>query len=184
MDLFLKIQVGEKVSELEVKQVSKSSEAAVIEGLFKLLSVSSEKPNIQAVVEDSPLAAAELQDAYNRVDLSVAKEERQLVKEWKAIEPQEEEPEEETPYFDEPQEEETPEYWVTGIKVNSEGKKKYKCRYWCECGSQSNHFVLPGTETIRCHECKSEIDVMPASFNFDGDGIPLRDNFGNFYVAR
>jgi hypothetical protein len=183
MDLFLKIQVGDKVSELEVKQVSKGSEVAVIEGLFKLLNVSSEKPTLPPVVEESPLAAVELQEAYNLVDLEVAKEERRIAKAWKVIEVKGPElQEDEPPYFDES--EDKPEYWVTGIKVNHEGLKKYKCRYWCECGSQSNHFIPLGTMTVDCHECGNEIDVMPATFNFDGDGVPDRDNYGNFFVAR
>jgi hypothetical protein len=171
MNFSLQIQAGEKVRKLVVNQVSKENEIAVIEGLLNFLDES------LTVAEKAPgLSEITLIDAYNAVDLEAAKAERKIEKSLKVAE---EKPQEEQPNLDNDQN-----YWETGIKIDDDGTKRYKCRYWCKCGSKKNRYIKLGTETIKCFDCLIPIDVMPATHNFDGDGVPEQDDFGNFFVAR
>lgn len=77
-----------------------------------------------------------------------------------------------------------PEYWKTGIKVDEDGTQRYKCHYWCECGKQGNHYIEMGSLDTECHECGAAIDVEPATKKTDKDGVPERDTWGNFFIAK
>ena len=77
-----------------------------------------------------------------------------------------------------------PEYYKTGIKVDDDGTKRYKVRFWCECGGRGNHYVPLGTESVSCRDCGNELEVEGATSFVDDDGIPDRDDFGNFFIAR
>lgn len=76
-----------------------------------------------------------------------------------------------------------PAYWETGIKIR-DGVPHYKTHYDCDCGLSGRHYIPKGTETVKCHGCKTRLYVDPASYDFDEDGLPHRDKRGNFYVAR
>lgn len=80
--------------------------------------------------------------------------------------------------------EESPEHWVTGIKVGHNGEKRYKCRYWCECGYNSNIYIPLGQEFVSCYECNDDMFVAPATKATDEDGAPERDPMGNFFIAN
>lgn len=69
------------------------------------------------------------------------------------------------------------EYWVTGIKYNEYGIPHYKCHYFCKCGKEGNHYILPEVKEIICHECAAEIEVIKASDEKE------RDGWGNYFVA-
>jgi hypothetical protein len=74
-----------------------------------------------------------------------------------------------------------PEYYKTGIKL-FDGVKHYKTRYFCakfDCNDQGNHYLPEGTETTYCRKCNAQLEVRPAS----EEGFPVRDSFGNFYIA-
>ncbi|MFF1538348.1 hypothetical protein [[Kitasatospora] papulosa] len=72
-------------------------------------------------------------------------------------------------------------YKVTGIKFK-EGVAHYRCRYWCknpECRNKGNHYILPDTHTVDCHNCGTELEVREAIH-----GEPMsRDSWGNFFIA-
>lgn len=77
-----------------------------------------------------------------------------------------------------------PEHWITGIKVDDDGTKRYRLHYWCSCGSKGKRYVPLETETIICRECEKELTVQPATDEeADGD-IPVRDEFGNYFIAK
>ncbi|RKD22570.1 hypothetical protein BEP19_09930 [Ammoniphilus oxalaticus] len=76
-----------------------------------------------------------------------------------------------------------PEHWDTGIKVDEDGTERYKCRYWCYCGKRGNRYIPLGTDVVHCHDCELEIDVEAATDEIK-DGIPARNDFGNFFEAR
>lgn len=80
--------------------------------------------------------------------------------------------------------EEQPEYYRTGIKVDEDGTKRYKCRYSCDCGRKGNHYIPLGVTSVHCHDCNTEIEVEPATFEIDENNVPGRDHHGNFFVAR
>ena len=79
---------------------------------------------------------------------------------------------------------EVQEHWKTGIKVDEDGTKRYQSYYWCDCGSKGKRFVKKDAETLKCRECDQEIYIDPATLEVSNDGIPVRDKFGNFYIAR
>ncbi|MDY0395406.1 hypothetical protein RWE15_14395 [Virgibacillus halophilus] len=79
---------------------------------------------------------------------------------------------------------EVPEHWKTGIKTDSDGTKRYKCRYWCECGNKGNHYIPVDTPDVQCHECGIYIDVEPATQDINDEGVPARDDYGNFFVGK
>lgn len=72
-------------------------------------------------------------------------------------------------------------YKVTGIK-QKDGMAHYRCRYWCknpECRNKGNHYILPDTKTVDCHNCGTELEVREAVH-----GEPMnRDSWGNFFIA-
>ncbi|ARD47600.1 hypothetical protein [Sporosarcina sp. P33] len=76
-----------------------------------------------------------------------------------------------------------PEFWITGIKIETNGFKRYKCRYYCECGHKGSHYIPLGIPQIECHECDYHIQVLPAG-RVGRDGIPKRDKQGAFYIAH
>jgi hypothetical protein len=76
-----------------------------------------------------------------------------------------------------------PEFYKTGIKVDEDGTKRYKCRYTCRCGKRGNHYIPLRTEEVCCHECGEVLDVLLATGGVNASGIPERDDFGNFYFA-
>ncbi|MEK5068074.1 hypothetical protein [Sporosarcina sp. FSL K6-1508] len=77
-----------------------------------------------------------------------------------------------------------PGHWVTGIKVSENGGKRYKCRYWCECGYKSNIYIPLGQEFVSCYECSADMFIEPATKTADENGVPTRDQMGNFFIAN
>lgn len=70
---------------------------------------------------------------------------------------------------------------LTGIK-HKNGVPHFRCRYWCknpECRNKGNHYILPETETVKCHNCESELEVREAIL---GETLQ-RDAWGNFFIA-
>lgn len=80
-------------------------------------------------------------------------------------------------------ESEQKEHWITGIKTDEDGTKRYRCYYWCSCGGKGKRYIPFGTETINCRECEKELQVRAATSETDENGLPVRDDFGNFFVA-
>lgn len=79
---------------------------------------------------------------------------------------------------------EKPDYWETGIKTDADGTKRYNCRYYCDCGAKGTHYIPLGIESVRCHECKTELAVDTATFEVDEQGVPVPNQYKNFFVAR
>ncbi|MBX5436764.1 MAG: hypothetical protein IRZ33_06050 [Alicyclobacillaceae bacterium] len=74
-----------------------------------------------------------------------------------------------------------PEYWVTGIKTDEDGTKRYKTFYHCPvCGDKGRHYVHEGAETCKCRQCGAELKLAWANPN----GYLERDPFGNYFVAN
>lgn len=76
-----------------------------------------------------------------------------------------------------------PEWWTTGIKIDEDGTKRYKCRYQCTCGKKGNHYIPLKVEEVPCFECDAPLQVRLATGQVEANGIPERDDWGNYYVA-
>jgi len=75
-------------------------------------------------------------------------------------------------------------HWETGIKVDEDGTERYRCYYWCDCGSKGKRYIHEYDEIVACRECGQEIYVEAATPNYQKNGLPERDKFGNFFIAR
>lgn len=75
------------------------------------------------------------------------------------------------------------EHWMTGIKTD-DGGERYQTYYWCDCGSKGKHFVRIEDKTVICRDCGTELYLEDASPITQENGLPERDNFGNFFIAR
>jgi hypothetical protein len=80
---------------------------------------------------------------------------------------------------------EVPSWWHTGIKVDGDGTRRYRCRYECPaCGDKGKRYIPLGTKTIQCRKCEAELKVVTATGMWDATGIPCRDTWGNFFIAN
>lgn len=75
-------------------------------------------------------------------------------------------------------------HWKSGIKVDDDGTERYRCYYWCDCGSKGKRYIHEQDELVSCRECGNEIYVEAATPNYQDNGLPERDKFGNFFIAR
>lgn len=77
------------------------------------------------------------------------------------------------------EQQEEPDFWKTGIKEKN-GEPHYRCRYLCpSCGTVSNHYILKDTDTVNCHECDEEMEVVPMDTAIGKE----TDSHGNWYIA-
>lgn len=73
-----------------------------------------------------------------------------------------------------------PEWVRTGIKVDSDGRKRYRCRYHCPiCNNKGTHYIYEESKETWCHSCRMSMRVVPAT----EEGFPNRDTYGNFFRA-
>lgn len=76
--------------------------------------------------------------------------------------------------------EDQPEFVITGIKIDPDGRKRYRCRYHCViCYQKGTHYIYEGSSEVRCHSCRVGMPVKAAH----PEGFPNRDTKGNFYRA-
>ncbi|MEG0450931.1 MAG: hypothetical protein RR595_13830, partial [Lysinibacillus sp.] len=62
--------------------------------------------------------------------------------------------------------------------------KRYRCYYWCDCGSKGKRYIEIGHEYVNCRDCGEELLLEAATPNVQTNGLPERDNYGNFFIAR
>lgn len=182
MEVLIQIQKGSDVSKLEVRGASQESEKAIITGFFNSLGVSefeedakkkvdfkspkvteakTRKPkaeHVQGITKKLPKVGAENRSSFPVEDIAKVLTEK----------------------------DERPDHWDTGIKEGADGVRRYKCRYFCDCGNQGNHYIPLNLRLgyVKCHECGQHLDVDAATLEDDVNGVPVRDDFGNFFVAR
>ncbi|KAA6447005.1 hypothetical protein [Bacillus swezeyi] len=78
-------------------------------------------------------------------------------------------------------------YFITGVKLSRNKEVLYRCRYKCDCGDESNHYIKIGTMSVPCWKCSKRLEVSPATqFGEPEEGKNremYRDSYGNFYIA-
>lgn len=74
--------------------------------------------------------------------------------------------------------------WKTGIRYNNEDEPRYQTKYWCDCGNTGKRYVPKDSKYVHCHECNQKLIIEPATLKKDEHGLPERDQWGNFYIAR
>lgn len=207
MDVVIKINNGSSVSEMEMKGASDKSEAAIIAGFFgqmgtvvqpepiklsadpivrsegkKLATGFVKSPEIKI---KEPIKSAEeitkaVNDSFDNMIEKALRPERTRRLPLVGQESRSAFPVSETAKVAKAEE---PEHWKTGIKVDEDGTKRYKCHYVCGCGSKGRRYIPLDFDFVYCRDCESELDVYPAAESVGTDGIPDRDGFGNFFVA-
>jgi hypothetical protein len=82
----------------------------------------------------------------------------------------------------------TPDYYHTGIKYTTTpvgDKPRYRTFYDCpRCNQTGRHYIPKSVPYVHCHNCQSELEVVPATDKGFGHGEKYRDEHGNFFVAK
>ncbi|MBU8908535.1 hypothetical protein [Desertibacillus haloalkaliphilus] len=202
----LKLFDGKKEANLRMSSLEVEEKGALIKGIFNFFEVSTEPP------ETKPTHEIPAADVLENTKAPEKKEPKPIQKPAPVTKVKEDKEPPTTPrpkqlpllgaerrmsvplsdlaesinQSDQPQEQssEKPDFYITGYKIDEDGTKRYKCRYFCDCRSQANHYIPLGTETVNCYECDAELVVELATGEKDRYGIPSRDDFGNYYVAK
>lgn len=74
-----------------------------------------------------------------------------------------------------------PYHWTTGVKVDPDGRSRYKCEYICECGNRGTHYIPTHVNYVTCHECGYHLYV--SAVGRAKRGILARDKRGNYFTA-
>ena len=51
---------------------------------------------------------------------------------------------------------------VNGVKTYANGAMQYKCSYYCGCGNKGVRWLDGDEKTVKCHECKTALNVTAA----------------------
>ncbi len=71
-----------------------------------------------------------------------------------------------------------PEWVATGIKIDEDGTKRYRCRYQCPiCYHKGSHYIYDSSKETWCHSCRMRMKVSPAH----PEGFPNTDTHNNFF---
>jgi hypothetical protein len=77
-----------------------------------------------------------------------------------------------------------PDFYHTGIKYTND-KPRYRTFYECpRCGQSGRHYIPKNITQVACHNCQSQLEVVPATDKGFGHGEKFRDDYGNFFVAK
>lgn len=80
-----------------------------------------------------------------------------------------------------------PEWVKTGMKVDADERKRYRCRYHCViCNHKGTHYIFEASTEIKCHSYRMPMPVKaahPEGFRNEKDGSLNFDSFGNFFRA-
>lgn len=70
-------------------------------------------------------------------------------------------------------------HYQTGILINNELDKRFKCRYRCSsCKHEANRYITMAQPYVNCHNCNYEMRVR----NIGSESTDY-DDFNNFYIA-
>ncbi|GGJ51173.1 hypothetical protein [Virgibacillus salexigens] len=182
MELNIEVVEGNKRNSLQMKGATQESEKTAINNFFKLMNVDPDT-KLESPPKEQNIALLNNETAKHEV----VKHEKEEVKRSKKLPLLGSETRSNFSVYESVEDKEgfqKPDHWITGIKTDEDGSKRYKCRYWCECGGKGNHYIPLDVEEVECRDCGDFIDVYPATDEIDQEGVPERDDFGNFFVAR
>lgn len=184
MSLTVKINIKDdkgKEAEIEIKETDNLSKLVIVQNVFNIFGI--DKDIFEQVKEFEKIGRVYSsffnsmnQDEKTREKAHNSEEIREkMIKGFQEIdEPNGGNTEENEVIDDQP-------VWVkTGIKIDPEGRRRYKCRYHCViCNIRATHYIFEGSAEIKCHSCKAGMPVFSAS----PEGFPNRDTHGNYYRA-
>ncbi|MFB0830534.1 hypothetical protein [Brevibacillus laterosporus] len=187
MSLTVKITIKDdkgKEAEIELQETDNLAKLVIVQNVFNLFGV--DKDILDTVNEFEKIGKAyshffdnmkqeeeQLEEKNMREKRIVNNEQirEQMIKSFQEIE---ETKEAEAKPVDES------DYLTTGIKEDSNGKKRYKLRYECPiCMNKGVHYIYKNSTETWCHSCGSKMPIKAAH----KDGFPNRDSHGNFYRA-
>ncbi|RXZ77929.1 hypothetical protein EBB07_28115 [Paenibacillaceae bacterium] len=176
-------------SEIELSEADNLSKLVIIQNVFKLFGVDNNimdtvntfnnagkayksffekvKPiePIEPVVKDNKIIATDLKE-------SLIKNHESLKNTYKS-------------------KDDSPDYYRTGIKVDSNSSPRYKLRYKCDkCHDNGIHYVYANSKFTWCHSCDHKLIVKPAIPKYHRTVVKqeeinesYRDSLGNFFIA-
>ncbi|GED72591.1 hypothetical protein BRE01_62930 [Brevibacillus reuszeri] len=183
MSLTVKLSIKDnqgKEAELEIKETDNLSKLVIIQNVFNLFGI--EKDILDQTREFEKIGKAYSQFFEKVESLEVSAEVNEIVHKSDDIKNKMIEG------FSNAEElkqvyratEDVPEFVLTGIKIDSDGRKRYRCRYHCViCNNKATHYIFEGSVDVRCHSCRVTMPVKSAH----PEGFPKQDTHGNFYRA-
>jgi DNA-directed RNA polymerase subunit RPC12/RpoP len=175
-EIFIRFKEGEREAEMSFSDTQPEYQLALIDGIFKFFDIN---VNFKEMAEVDIRTRQAYQEFFLRSNTTNFTETNEEVPK-KAVADIEQTIEEVAAAYQEvvPLQDETPDFYVTGIKERS-GKKFYRCRYKCpKCHKSANSYVSETDRYAECHDCYHRMHIKPATDE------PLgRDIHGNFFVA-
>lgn len=151
-----------KEMDLDIENITELERLAILNNVFQMIGVSN---SLSEMVDDF----IKIGTAYKKFYSSVKSEEPT---DRKPLDLKLRYPE------NEGKEDDKPDHYKSGI-IEEDGKKKYKCRLHCECGTNKNLYMDKTLRTIQCPACSKVHQVRDAK----EAGFPTRDGWGNYFIA-
>lgn len=202
MEILIEITKDNNTSKLNIKGASKESENAIINGFFNIVRLAKvpqikPEPTINTLVDAKKVAERVVEQMDKQLNNIVEQKGDKNTNDTPDIERQIQRPRQLPLLGSEHRttakvgevativvSDQQQEHWITGIKVDEDGTKRYRCHYWCPCGGKGKRYIPLETKTITCRDCEKELQVETATPEIGDDGVPGRDDFGNYYIAR
>jgi DNA-directed RNA polymerase subunit RPC12/RpoP len=175
-EIFIRFKEGEREAEMSFSDTQPEYQLALIDGIFKFFDIN---VDFKQMAEVDIRTRQAYQDFFLRTNTTSFTETNEVPPK-KAVTEIEQTIEEVAAGYQEgtPIKDETPDYYVTGIKEKN-GKQFYRCRFVCpKCKKKANNYILPTDRYTECHECYHRMTVKSAA-----DRPLERDVYGNFYIA-
>lgn len=182
MSLTVKINIKDdkgKEAEIEIKETDNLAKLVIIQNVFNLFGI--EKDILEQTREFEKIGKA-YSAFFDKIEQLEEKAEEAIVHNSEEIKEKMIEGLQETEELKEVYKaiDDQPEWVRTGIKVDPDGRKRYRCRYHCYiCNQKGTHYIYEASTEVKCHSCRMHMPVKAAH----PDGFPAKDTHGNFYRA-
>jgi hypothetical protein len=169
-----------KKAEIEISEADNLSKLVIIKNVFELFGVDSDIMEMASTYSKIGEAYSDFFSVVEPIETEalekIDKNKNEIREQFeKAYEDNKEELE--TTYKEV---DDQPEFVRTGIKVDDDGRKRYRLHYKCvACFSRGTHYIYEESKRTWCHHCQHEMMVHYAH----PEGLPNIDMFGNFYRA-
>lgn len=176
---------GKKV-EVEISEADNLSKLVIIQNVFNLFGISTDVMEMTKMYNKAGKAYSDFFNQVNPIEVTEKKAgtldtkvDPELIKQ-QLTEGLTTNKDELEATYKEKNDNNVPEFVRTGIKIDPDGVKRYRCHYKCTaCWNRGNHFIFVNSTSTWCHRCQHELVVQPAH----PEGFPNKDSFGNFFSA-
>lgn len=165
MKISLKVNEHKQL-DIDLNNPTELEKISIMSNVFQLMGINNK---LSEMIDDFIKIGNAYKKFYNNID---------------NIEPSNREPMDLELRYDEEKEdniltEDSPDHYKSGIILETDGTKKYKCRLHCECNNNQNVYIEPNEKNVECPNCNKNHKVR----NAKEQGFPIRDSWGNYFIA-